>query len=146
MKTIEIKSIIKAKGQFSHILEIYRTGKRFKYPVGGDVALHPYSEAQASRVMFLAYAYLRGKAYRVTEPTADLTSGHVHLSWMVWALLFHHGVEVTQDQIDSWFKEPETEARKERRIRRMAAGEEARRLKREANLSKLASIRASKVA
>lgn len=149
METINaFKSIIKSHGQHEHIATISKSGKKFPYPGQSGFGMVLWGSHLNHRTMFLAYAYLRGKAYRVAEPTAVFSTEHErrHLIWTVFALLSYHGVEVTYDQVREWMEAPEPTHRLERRLRRMAAGETLRMAKREANLQKIATLRAQKVA
>lgn len=146
-KISAFKSIIKSGSQHDHIASISKTGKKFPYP-GQPSGMVLWGSHLNHRTMFLAYAYLRGKAYRVAEPTSVFGTEHErkHLGWTVFALLSHHGVEVTYEQVKQWMEAPEPTHRLERRLRRMAAGEALRMAKREANELKIATKRAQKVA
>lgn len=149
METISaFKSIIKSGSQHEHIASVSKTGKKFPYPGQSGFGMVLWGSHLNHRTMFLAYAYLRGKAYRVAEPTSVFGTERerTHLGWTVFALLSHHGVEVTYDQVREWMGTPEPTHRLERRLRRMAAGETLRMAKREANLQKIATLRAQKVA
>lgn len=149
METINaFKSIIKSGSQHEHFASISKTGKTFPYPGQPGFEMGLYVSYINHRTMFLAYAYLRGKAYRVAEPTAVFGTKHelTHLTWTVFALLSHHGVEVTYEQVRQWMEAPEPTHRLERRLRRMAAGDAVRKARREANEQKIAHLRAQKVA
>lgn len=148
METInQFKSIIKSHGQHEHFANISLSGRRFPYPHQAGFTMPLYSSGLNHRTMFLAYAYLRGKAYRVTEPTAVFSTANeaTHLGWRVFALLSYHGVEVTYEQVKAWMDEPESDARLSRRLKRMAAGEAVRKAKREANLGKVSQLRSRTV-
>lgn len=88
----------------------------------------------AERLHYLAYAYLRGRAYRRCEPTArpfaEVYGNSAADLPATLALLINHygGCGVTEARVKEWLAVPEEEGRRHRRLQ----GEELARLRREA--------------
>lgn len=119
MKSInDLKNVIKAT-LTGHSYNIITSIKGWKYA----------GEGCADRSAFLAYAYLRGKAYRAVEPTArDLEEKYgslgTNLPLGVAAVVNEYsGSETvcTAGDITAWMAVPETDVRREKREKSLAA-------------------------
>lgn len=108
------------------------TNTRFEY-------LKSLKLYQFERILYLAYAYVRGIPYRVAEPTARplVESEGAH-----WAALILSGIlkvaqdcglsDITPADIREWMDVPETEVRAAKRHRAEERGRQAREARRAA--------------
>lgn len=97
-----------------------------KYPYEGD------------RMMYLAYGFIRGKAYRTMEPTARPLfdkMGHSETTFLkgLAALITYGGMAVTPEELKGWMAIPETDTHREKRAAKEALSQAVRAAKREAH-------------
>ena len=121
MSIAEIKSIIKSESIEDHLHKVFDTKWGF-YP---------------DRILYLAYAFLRGIPYRVTEPTARSffdCYGYVGdtLCEKIAKVVRFHGGEATETTIKEWLATPESETRKAKREHKEKASKAVRDAKRDA--------------
>ncbi len=90
-----------------------------------------------SRMLYLAYGFLRGIPYRVMEPTARPLfdkMGHSETTFLkgLATLITFAGVPTTPEELKGWMAVPESEERAAKRARREAASKAVRAARREA--------------
>ena len=93
-----------------------------------------------SRMLYLAYGFLRGIPYRVMEPTARPLfdkMGHSETTFLkgLATLITFAGVSTTPEDLKGWMAVPETPERAEKRARREAASKAIRAARREARFT-----------
>lgn len=115
-----LKSIITSKGQFSYCNQEWNSGKKLLCRNGTEVNLK-IPIINPDRLLFLAYAFLRGVPYRVVEasagPLAESVGGW-NASFITKAIAYvvtDHGGETDPGEIQTWLEEPETETRATKR-------------------------------
>lgn len=91
-----------------------------------------------SRMLYLAYGFLRGIPYRVMEPTARPLfdrMGHAETTFLkgLATLITFAGVPTTPEELKGWMAVPETPERAAKRARREAASQAVRTARREAH-------------
>lgn len=91
-----------------------------------------------SRMLYLAYGFLRGIPYRVMEPTARPLfdkMGHSETTFLkgLAALITFAGVPTTPEELKGWMAVPETPERAAKRARREAASQAVRTARRDAH-------------
>lgn len=91
----------------------------------------------ASRMMYLAYGFIRGKAYRTMEPTARPLfdrMGHAETAFLkgLAQLITFGGVPTTPEELKGWMSLPEPEAHAAKRVRHERAAHDARTARRAA--------------
>lgn len=134
MSLTEIRSIVRLPSAQHHAAaEAYLKAASIKYP------------HVPARILYLAYAYLRGKAYRVVEPTARPLEESVGKYWVarvkkdlatVIRLATLGDVTPwagTEETVEAWMSEPEPEAHLAVRLAREGEAKRAREAKREAH-------------
>lgn len=98
-----------------------------------------------SRMLYLAYGFLRGIPYRVMEPTARPLfdkMGHPETAFLkgLAALITFAGVPTTPEELKGWMAVPESPERVEKRARREAASKAIRAAKREVHKAPIAAV------
>ena len=91
-----------------------------------------------SRMLYLAYGFLRGIPYRVMEPTARPLfdkMGHSETTFLkgLAALITFAGVPTTPEELKGWMAVPESHVRLEKRAKAVARSEARRAAKRATN-------------
>ena len=91
-----------------------------------------------SRMLYLAYGFLRGIPYRVMEPTARPLfdrMGHAETTFLkgLATLITFAGVPTTPEELKGWMAVPESHARLEKRAKAVARSEARRAAKRATN-------------
>lgn len=139
----ELKSIIKSiPTNYRASIELVQTA----HEKGPAETRWKFVSGASARTVFLAYAFLRGKAYRATEPTArDLVEKYgpagKNLAASIAAVAILYGETVTEATVTEWMAVPETEYR---RTKREAARAKSR-ARYEASCAKHAAERAGRI-
>jgi len=98
-----------------------------------------------SRMMYLAYGFLRGIPYRVMEPTARPLfdkMGHASTTFLkgLATLITFAGVPTTPEELKGWMAVPESKVRAEKRARREEESKAIRAARREAHRAPLTAV------